>query len=234
MKKVNYSNAILALFTLTIGACATPDFVSNDFKTKTSNHKTIAVLPVQMIFSGKQPKGLTPEQIIKIEDGESRAFQISLYNNLLKQSGPKKKDIQISIQTVERTNRILEENEISIRQSWTETPESLAKTLGVDAVIQSKVEKTRYMSDLASFGIDLGVDILEGVMGYPPYGVSPVPYGISKTHDIRAECSLFNGSDGTLLYKDKYVRATDYNVRANEMIEHLTKKFSKTFPYRDK
>ncbi len=98
---------------------------------------------------------------------------------------------------------------------------SLAKTLGVDAVIKSKVEKTRYISDLASYGIDLGVTILDGVFGGAG---APVPYGISKTNDINAECSVFNGADGTLLYKDKYVRATDYSVPANAVIEHLNKK----------
>ena len=120
-------------------------------------------MPVEIVFQGKRPKEITEEQIKQIEEGESIAFQLSLYNNLLKKSGQKKKDIKISFQSRDKTNRLLNENNISITNSWLATPESLAKMPGVDAVVKSKVEKTRYMSDLASYGVAVGISILDNV-----------------------------------------------------------------------
>lgn len=230
MKNNYLLNVALLTIIIFINACATADFIANDFNTKTLNHKTVAVMPVEMVFLGRLPKNISEEQIKEIEETESKAFQRSLYNNLLKQSGSDKKDIKITFQTIEQTNDNLTDGIIDIRKSWNMAPEKLAKALGVDAVVKCKVEKTRYMSDLASYGVDLGVAILDGVL---ETAGSSIPYGVSKTNDINAECSLFNGVDGALLYKDVYKRSTDYNIPANEMIEHLTKKFSKTFPYRD-
>lgn len=231
MKNKFLHNSLLYSLLIFVCACASADFIANNFKTKTINHKVVAVMPVEMVFRGNLPKNLTDEQVNQIEEAESKAFQTSLYNNLLKQSGSDKKDIKITFSTIEKINSELADNSIDIRSSWYMDPEELAKILHVDAVIKCKIEKTRYMSDLASFGIDLGVVILEGVFDGILY---PIPYGLGRTNDIVAECSLFNGSDGTLLYKDVYIRATDYSVLANEIIDDLTKKFSRTFPYRDK
>lgn len=214
-------------------SCRTSYFIVPDFAKKTKNHKTVAILPVEIIFTGKTPKKLTQQDIQKIEEGESKAFQISLYNNLLKNFKTTKGAITISFQPTEKTNSLLQENGIDIRNSWNTDVQKLCKILNVDAVVRTSVQKTRYMSDLASYGIELGTEIIDNLLWEVGAEFLPI-YGTSKTFDINAQCSLFNASDGTLLWKDMYNRATDWRADANYIIENITEKFSKKFPYRKK
>lgn len=154
MRKLN-SLLLIALVTL-LAACGAQKYTINEFDAITANHQTVAVLPVEMVFTGKQPKKLTPEDIAQIEEAESKAFQISLLNSIL----GKADKMRVSFQDYTRTNQRLEDAGISIRESWTVDPEELAQILEVDAVVRMRVEKQRYMSDLASFGIDLARDLV--------------------------------------------------------------------------
>lgn len=231
MKKISIISAVL-IIGLILSGCNKNIFLAPDFTSKTQSHKKIAVIPVQTILSGKQPSKLSADQIAQIEEGESKAFQSSLYNALLSKCGSKKRDIKIEIQTIERTNSILNDSNISIRDAWEKTPERLAAILGVDAVVKTKIEKTRYMSDLASYGVSLGADILNVLTDGAAW--SFIPGGISKTNDIDAECNLLNGKDGALLWRIYVQTATDWTMPANQIIDNLNRKFARKFPYRKK
>lgn len=229
MKKI-----IILVATLFVGfilsSCNHGVYLAADFSQKTVSHKKIAVIPVQTIFSGKQPAKLTTDQIAQIEEGESIAFQTSLYNALLSKCGSKKRDIKIEIQTLEKTNAMLNDSNISIRDTWEMSPEKLARILGVDAVVKARVEKTRYMSDLASYGISLGADILNVLTDGAAWFF--IPGGVQKTNDINATCNVLNGTDGALLWRINVVAATDWTMPANQIIDNLNHKFARKFPYR--
>jgi len=231
MKRIVQLNVIICV-AIIAQSCGSGKFLAPDFSTKTKTHKIIAVIPVQTVLSGNQPKKLTPDQVKQIEEAESQAFQASLYNCLLAKSGSGKKKIYITIQTIEKTNSILDSNGITLRDAWTKSPEQLAKILGVDAVVKTKVEKTRYMSDLASYGISLGQDVLliltDGALW--PF----IPGGTAKTNDINADCSLLNGVDGSLLWRVTVQTSTDWSTPANQIIDNLNRKFARNFPYRKK
>lgn len=68
-----------------------------------------------MIFTGKAPAGISGEQILRIEEAESLAFQTSLCYRLLNRIG--KGRIVVAVQPVEETNRLLAEEGIAIRDS---------------------------------------------------------------------------------------------------------------------
>src|SRR5687767_14433310 len=68
---------LMAITALLIQACAGNRYLSPQFDEKTRQHTLIAVMPVEMIFTGNLPKNLTPEQIAEIEVAESKAFQLS-------------------------------------------------------------------------------------------------------------------------------------------------------------
>ena len=56
----------LALFSaLVICSCSHKNYVSY-FDQQTAHHKIVAVLPAEMIFTGKQPENMTSEDIKKI------------------------------------------------------------------------------------------------------------------------------------------------------------------------
>ncbi len=213
-------------------ACTAVDYESPRFRDLTLGHRTVAVLPFEMVFQGKAPAGLTGPQIRSIEEGESMAFQTSLYLRLLNRAGKGK--VGVEIQPVEVTNRILADHRISIRESWEMPTEALARTLGVDAVVRTRVEKTRYISDLTSFGIDVGSHVLAEVVHDTTNGDVhlPIPYGLSKTHDIFADGALLSGRDGGLLWRVAVYRETDWTRPANDVIEGLTKKLARKCPYR--
>ena len=226
---------ILLLTLLFTVACTTVNYQSPDFAARTAGHQRVAVLPFEMIFTGKAPENLMPHQIARIEEMESLAFQTSLYYQLLNRSSAHRdRPITIAIQPVEETNRILDDKGVGLRDSWTIEEEELAEILGVEAVVRTRVKKTRYMSDLASYGIDVGTHILHDVIHDVTDGdvYLPIPYGLDKTHDIWADGSLLSGEDGSLLWKVAVHRETDWSRPANDVIEGVTKKLAKRFPYR--
>jgi hypothetical protein len=149
------------LATLLLGACTAVHYESPRLAERPADRDTVAVLPFEMVFTGKAPKDLSAAQILAIEEAESHAFQHSFYNRLLdRSSATRKNPILVRIQPIDATNSILDEEGISIRESWEMPAEELAEILGVDAVIRTTVQKTRYLSDIASYGIDVGLAVL--------------------------------------------------------------------------
>lgn len=207
-----------------------PYYISSNFDSVTAQHKVVAVLPVEMIFTGKQPKDITPEQIAEIEEGESRAFQISLYNEILASTRGGKKGFRIDFQSFSQTNALLAEAGISLRDSWSRTPEELAGILGVDAVVRESVQKHRYMSDLASYGIHVATEVVNILTNGALWPF--IPGSIQKTYDINANCVVNNGADGLVLWNMAHKAQTDWSLPANQIIDGINYQFARRFPYR--
>jgi hypothetical protein len=214
-----------------VSACTAVHYESPLLTERELTHDTIAVLPFEMVFTGKIPADVDEEQILAIEEAESLAFQHAFYNRLLDRSSvTRKRPILVRIQPIESTNRILSENAIAIRETWDLPAEELAETLGVDAVIRTRVVKDRYLSDLASYGTEVGLEILHhATKGRTDWLIPP---GLTRTHDIHADSELVSSSDGDLLWKVEVHRATDWRRPANDVIVGITGKLSKKFPYR--
>lgn len=214
---------------LLLAGCAAVRYEAPDFGARASGHRTIAVLPFEMIFTGRPPARLAPDQVARIEEGESLAFQAALYDSLLHYSSAnKRRRIRVDIQPIEVTNQILDQNDIELRRTWGMEPTELARFLGVDAVVRTRVQKTRYLSDFASYGIDVGLSVLHesGVAEH-----LPLP-DLARTHDIYAESILVDAADGRLLWKRAVERRADWAHPANDVIVHVTRKLAKRFPYR--
>lgn len=220
---------LFVLFVLTATACSRRHYASSIFEQQTAGHKVVAVLPAEMVFTGVQPKNLTSEDITRIEEEESKAFQVALYNSILRYANSRRYYTRVNIQDFSSTQRLLQSNDISIRDAWKKDDVELCKLLGVDAVVRMRVQKKRYMSDIASYGIDvarkIGRDV--GVLGKVP-----LPVGVNKTNDIYATCSLV--SNGYTLWNDNYKGASNWNYQANEILEGITNNFGRNFPYKER
>ncbi len=221
-------NATLTVFLMliTFSSCHRY-YTSSSFEEKTARHKTIAILPPQMMLTGNQPKNLSAWDIEMLEEKESKLFQESLYNNILRKANTGKHTLEVSVQPYSNTIALLEKANIGIREAWTKDDKELTQLLGVDAIVRTSIQKDRYMSDLASAGIDAGSKILNTVLNNPV----AVP-GNSKTNDIRATCTLV--SNGETLWNDSYKRQSDWNSLANMIIDRITTNFAKHFPYKKK
>lgn len=208
---------------LLTSACAHKYYTSSAFDQQTAHHRTIAVLPAEMIFTGTAPKNISPEEIEKIQETESKTFQYSLYNAILRHANSRKYVTTISVQDVSTTQKLLEEKNISIRDSWKEDDKKLAAILGTDAVVRLKVQKKRYMSDLASMGIGMGQQVLTRLGGIP----MPVS---DKTNDIYASCNVV--SNNQTLWNDNYQKSSNYNNPSEAVIDDIADTFGRHFPYR--
>ncbi len=214
-----------------LGGCTTVHYESPRLAGRAPDRETIAVLPFEMVFAGKLPADLAPEEVRAIEAGESLAFQSALYDQLLDRSSARRSNpILVRIQPVETTNRLLDEAEIALREAWEMPPARLAETLGVDAVLKTRVEKTRYMSELASWGTEVGLHVLhEASEGRIDWLIPP---GLTRTDDIYADSTLVSCDDGDLLWKVAVHRATDWRRPSNDVVAGITRKLAKKFPYR--
>ncbi len=227
-----YLFLLTTVLLLSLSSCSKDYFLSKGFKQETKVHQMVAIAPVEMIFTGVPLGQIEPEDIQTLEEGESKAFQISLFNQIQFSRSDRKKPINIEFLTVDQTNDRLAAKGISIRDSWALSGEELAKVLEVDAVVKTKVYKTRYLTDMASMGVDLGRKIAallsKGKALLALYG------DLDKTSDIRATSQLVNATDGKLLWSMQLVDETDWNNPTPEIVDRISKKFAANFPYRYK
>lgn len=217
--------ALFGYLIIILFSSCTPYYITNDFEALTREHKTVAVLPFRMIYTGVTPESLSDEEMQDIEIAESKAFQMSYYSEILRSTRAGKDPIRVSIQDYSITLRRLSENNIDIIDSWEAKPEELAKALGVDAVIKTCIQKNRLMTDLASFGIDVGLFFLDAITNNSIW-VS------STSKEIKANYSLIDSIDGQVLWNVTIYEDADWSQKANNIINNLNRKSAKKFPYR--
>lgn len=212
-------------FVLLIAASCSRNHVPSVTEEKMANHKIIAVLPAEIIYTGTKPKNITEEDIARFEETESKLFQQFLHDNILRNGNTNKYALSVSVQNYINTLALLSENKITIRDSWNKTDEELAKLLNVDAVLRLKVHEKRYMSDKASMGIDYGKQIIGSVLKRN----IPVP---GKTNDILASCSLI--SKGETLWNKNYRREADWDSPVDYVVNNITSNIAYYIPYRQR
>lgn len=215
------------LFIFTTFSCSHRYYTNALFREQTKNHHVIAVLPAQMIFTGNLPKGLSDGDIKKIEETESLNFQQGLFNSILRYANTRKYFTTVNIQDISTTLSLLKQDSISIWESWKKDDRELCKILHVDAVVRMRIRKQRYMSDLASYGIDVAREIIFNT------GIGaniPLPRMLNRTNDIYASCSLL--SNNYALWNDSYKTSINYNSEATWVIENITDNFGRNFPYK--
>ena len=219
----------LALFSaLILSSCSHKNYVSY-FDQQTANHKVVAVLPAEMIFTGKQPQNLTPEDIKKIEETESKNFQYALYNSIMRHANSNKYYTRINLQDLVVTQKLLDDHGLSYKDIWKKDDKELTSLLGVDAVVRMHIREQRYMSDQASYGISVGKQIVYNTgLG----SKIPLPSIPDKTNDIYASCDIV--SNNMTLWNDNYKGSSNWNTPANIVIENITDNFGRHFPYKQR
>ncbi|HRO69049.1 MAG TPA: hypothetical protein PK951_01685 [Chitinophagaceae bacterium] len=208
-------------------SCSRKYYTSSFFEQQTAGHRIIAVLPSEIVLTGKQPDQLTPEQIAQIEEEESKAFQLALYSNILQHANSRKYYMSVGVQDVHKTMSVLDENGISLRESWKQDDKKLASLLGVDAVVRMQIRKKRYMSDYASYGVTIAKDVISQT---PLGNKLPIPRSLGKTEDIYAYCSVVSNS--VTLWNNNYKAAADWDNPSTVIIENITDNFGRYFPYK--
>ena len=211
--------------TLLIAACGTAHQVTSK-EVETEYVRTIAVLPVQVNFTGTLPRKLQEAALDSLRRQQGLAFQRSLQSNLLRYSGGRKKVAGVDIQSADKTNGLLEKNKIDWRQVNNMDPDELARLLNVDAVVKMNVTSNRMMSEAVSLGLGALRSILFWETNTSPNVTNNIG---NKTADVYADCALLK--DGKTLWTAQYNEATDWKTSVNEVMQSVTKKMGKGFPY---
>jgi hypothetical protein len=79
-------------------------------------------------------------------------------------------------------------------------------------------------------GVDLGVQIADGVVG----GVfaSVLPWLLTRSHDIWVNCELIDGLDGAVIWQTELTRAADWPTSGDQLMTGFVEELAKRFPYR--
>ncbi len=223
------------LYFLVVGAililmACTPHYISPTFDTSTREHQIVAVLPFEMVYTGTLPDNISESELLQLQEAESKAFMISYNQEILRSTKSGRKPIWVRLQSYNKTLKSIESNGISLNEVWSMDEQELANLLGVDAVIKGRIEKYRIMSDLASFGIDVGVHILGQVIshGHWPW----VPFHVTKSKEIKAHYSLIDRKEGEVIWSIAYNIDADWREPANEIIKGVNRRSARRFPYR--
>ncbi len=208
-------------------SCSRHNYGDSYFWQQAIHHKVIAIVPAEMVFVGSVPKNVTPEAIADIEERESIAFEQSLYNGVLRFAHTRDYMLSVYVQDISTTKKLLADNHITIRDSWRQDDKDLAKILGVDAIVRMRIQKKRYMSDLASYGVGVGRAVLSQIGSNNGFFV---PYIPNKTNDISASCNVV--SNNITLWNDYYKGTSDWNRPSEQIIDDITYLFGRHFPYR--
>ena len=204
-------------------------YISPQFDSKTESHQTMAILPVEVIHLGKVPPELSDNDIKEIEIAESKAFQISFYRELLNSTRRGRKNLKVQLQDYQKTLSVLSDHQISIQESWAMSSEQLSEILEVESVVRTRIEKTRFMSDLASYGIEVATHVVNVLSNYSVGWWLPAQLGRSK--EIRAQYRLTSESD-ELLWSISFDVDADWRSPSREIIDNITRRAARKFPYR--
>ena len=185
-------------------------FKSPQLESLASQHKTVAILPYEVIITyKKQPKNFNAEANRDQEKSMSKSIQSSMYTFLLR----KAKDYRVTFQDVEKTNILLKKAGMLDKMDEF-TKDEIAKVLGVDAVIGGRFENEQTKSQ----GAAIATAVIFGGLG-------------GKTGTGSLTMTLNNGSDGELLWR--FFKTMDEGIATStdDLVERMMRKVSRNFPY---
>ena len=219
---------LLSAFAFLLFSCGTNRAIyqSPDFEQKTARHKTVAILPVQLIQTGHRPKEVSEADVKSSNEKWGYVFQESLQSYILKQTAKNKKGQPVSFQATQKTNALLKEQQLSVEDLYGKQPEDIAQLLGVDAVIMTTMNHNKNFSDGVAYGLAAARTIANVVSRTPV--IAP---GMDAAN-VNINCSLYDAKDSKLLWKTFRDGGTDLPANVNELMEHYSNWIAKKLPYK--
>lgn len=210
MKKLITAGAVL----FTLAACGPKIYTSDQFAGALTKHKTVAILPadVSIQLRPNEAKRLSPEQITDLAQKTGMDVQDKMHGWFLRQSG--KFDYTVSFQDVTRTNARLKDAGVAYNDLKNKDRAELAKILGVDAVIQSRLKMEKPMSE----GAAIAVGVLLGAWG--------------NTNNVATTININDGKTGDILWKYDYQASGSVGSSTTRLVDALMRNASRKFPYK--
>jgi hypothetical protein len=205
-------SAILFL-SLLCASCGPSIYMAQDFKTYVPQHKMMAILPASVTIGMRpnQARNTSTEQMRIQQVQSSLDFQTRIYAWLLRRQ--QQQQYTVTFQDVALTNSILRKANITDEDMRTQSPQDLAKLLGVDAVLTTNVRTSKPMSD----GAAVAVGLLVGAWG--------------ATNQANITVDIHEAAGGKLLWKYDYVASGSVGSSPEGMVNALMRNASRKFPY---
>lgn len=201
---------------LLISACGPKIYKSAEFDDVTAKHKLVAILPAEVSISLRPnaAKKMTAEDIEKNRQSTGYAIQDKMYSWFLRRSDKFK--YTVKFQDVSKTNSILKDAGISYADLRDKSKESIAKLLGVDAVISNVTRMDKPMSE----GVAVAIGVLIGSWG--------------STNNVTTTINIHEAKQGDLIWKYDYVTQGSVGSSPENLVNALMRNASRKFPYNEK
>jgi hypothetical protein len=212
---MKFTNYFFAAFIATLFAsCASRPFISPDLKRKAKSGATMAILPYNIVFEGRMPKNMSPEQLEAQDKRERLAFQQSLFYKI----SSRLNGSNIKLQSVASTNSKLSELNLDLHKIENYKPEKLAEKLGVDMVVVPNLIKHRYRSDEASIALTAANVVINSI---PGRGGVFLPNVDPKTNDVKASFTIIEANNGNVLWSIERKNAADWSRPVENALDRL-------------
>ena len=207
----NYTHLLIALLLCSFCiSCNNRVYNNRVFLSQNSiENKTIAILPAEVILSGKLQKGMTDTEKMLQEQSESKFYQELLYSEFLDKSRSfKKNKYGVHFINPQEVNSKLIKADFynNLKEKSTE---EIATTVGADMIFIVKINKQRLLSDGAAIGIDIAEVVLSSVLN--PSGGNNVN-SANRTHNISFDATLLDGKTGTTIGKFSNLGEASWNA----------------------
>ncbi|MDF1697033.1 MAG: hypothetical protein P1U56_14420 [Saprospiraceae bacterium] len=224
-------NFTLMIFLLSILASCSPNrHLTADYDKFANRHSLIAVLPYDIQMRGRKVAEMDPEEVDYLRTVESRLFQQSLYSEVLKRSGRGKRDIKISVQDINKTNRLLKGAGIAMIDIAEYSPKELGEILGVDAIISTRLVKEMFLSREEALLVDVATTtILNRVpVTIPPFSKSK----LTRSSEVDIFCTIVDTEAESAIWVYNTECDLHWDTDSDDAIENINGRISRNFPYK--
>ena len=189
-------------------------YTNPKFRELSKSHKTLAVLPIDVTLQlrpNEVAKNGGAEGVARLEQREGLDVQNALHSYFLKRKS--ENDLTIDVQDPARTNALLLQSGLTADKLAAQTPDQIAKILGVDAIITGTFSSSQPMSG----GAAIAMTVLVGFAG--------------PTNTGQLSLSIKDGASGELLWKYDKALSRGLGSDTNTIVTTIMRKASRQFPY---
>jgi len=152
----------------------------------------------------------------------------------LRRSGRRNGDINISVQDINKTNRLLRDAGIAVVDIANHSPNEIGVILGVDAIVSTRLMKELFLSREEAALVDVATDVARDILkDKAPIGVLTYPKSkLARSSEVDIYCTIVDTKAESAIWV--YSRDIDiqWNMEPDEVIEQVNTSISRKFPYR--
>jgi len=226
-------NFTLFVFTLILFAsCSSKRFQTADYDKYGKRHRSVAVLPYDIRITGRKALEMEQSEIDELRGLESQLFQQSLYSEVLRRTGNGRRDIKISVQDINKTNRLLKDAGIKLIDIADYAPNELGEILGVDAIISTRLIKEMFLSRQEALLVDVATNT---ILNKVPVDIGLGTYSrnkMTRSSEVDIYCSIVDTKAESAIWVFNTECDLQWDMDPDDAVENINRRISRNFPYK--